>query len=239
MDRCRITVLDVGQGQCVLLQADGRSYLVDCGGDSDTASADLAAETLLSQGITHLDGVVVTHYDRDHAGGVAYLLSRVPADTVYLPDAVGDSEILDQLLPYCGGSKIFVRRDLTLSWADNGLTVFAPLTSTSSNESGLSVLFRAEDHDILITGDMDALGEKLLVYQKQIPQVSVLVAGHHGAKSSTSEALLEATRPEYVFISVGEDNHYGHPNEVVLERLAAFGCTVYRTDENGTIIFRR
>ena len=239
MDRCRITVLDVGQGQCVLLQADGRSYLVDCGGDSDTASADLAAETLLSQGITHLDGVVVTHYDRDHAGGVAHLLSRVPADTVYLPDAVGDSEILDQLLPYCGGSEIFVRRDLTLSWADNALTVFAPLTSTSSNESGLSVLFRAEDHDILITGDMDALGEKLLVYQKQIPQVSVLVAGHHGAKSSTSEALLEATRPEYVFISVGEDNHYGHPNEVVLERLAAFGCTVYRTDENGTIIFRR
>ncbi|MBQ7344512.1 MAG: DNA internalization-related competence protein ComEC/Rec2 [Oscillospiraceae bacterium] len=239
MDRCRITVLDVGQGQCVLLQADGRSYLVDCGGDSDTASADLAAETLLSQGITHLDGVIVTHYDRDHAGGVAYLLSRVPADTVYLPDAVDDSEILDQLLPYCGGAEIFIRRDLTLSWADNELTVYAPLSSTSSNESGLSVLFRAEDHDILITGDMDALGEKLLVYQKQIPQVSVLVAGHHGSKSSTSEALLEATRPEYVFISVGEDNHYGHPNEVVLERLEAFGCTVYRTDENGTIIFRR
>ena len=80
----RVTVLDVGQGQCVLLQSGGRNYLVDCGGDSDTQAADTAAETLLSMGIHKLDGVIVTHYDRDHAGGVGYLLSRIAGEMNFL-----------------------------------------------------------------------------------------------------------------------------------------------------------
>lgn len=239
LDDSRMTVLDVGQGQCILLQADGKSYLVDCGGDSDTGTADLAAETLLSQGISHLDGLIVTHYDRDHAGGVANLLSRVPADAVFLPDTVDPDETLAQILQYCVGAEVFVRQDLELSWEDDRLTVYAPILSTSSNESGLSVLFRDENCDILITGDLSALGEQLLLKQKQIPELTALVVGHHGSKSSTGEALLAETSPEYAFISVGADNPYGHPSDEVLERLLAYGCTVYRTDENGTIIFRR
>ena len=93
--------------------------------------------------------------------------------------------------------------------------------------------------DILITGDMNALGEKLLLGEKQIPKLEALVAGHHGSKHSTSEALLEQTRPEQVFISVGQDNSYGHPSYEVLERLQRYGCEVHRTDEEGTIVFRR
>lgn len=239
LDDTRMTVLDVGQGQCILLQADGKTFLVDCGGDSDTASADLAAETLLSQGISRLDGVIVTHYDRDHAGGVGYLLSRIPADAIFLPDSPDESAILDTILPYCDGKEIFVEEDLLLRWNDTSMTVFAPILSTSDNERGLCVLFRNENCDILITGDLSSLGERLLLMEQQIPELTALVVGHHGSKSSTGEVLLEATRPEYAFISVGADNYYGHPSSEVLERLRTFGCTVYRTDENGTIIFRR
>lgn len=233
----RMTVLDVGQGQCVLLQADGKTFMIDCGGDQDTACADMAAETLLSQGITHLDGLIVTHFDRDHVGGVQYFLSRVSADAVYMPD-IGDEEMMESLSSRCEGAEVFVQQDLILSWDDNDLTIFAPILSGTSNESGLSVLFQREDHDILITGDMSAKGELLLLQQKQIPELTALVAGHHGSKSSTSAALLASTSPEYVFISVGEDNRYGHPNDEVLERLDRYGCTVYRTDTDGTIIFR-
>ena len=75
--------------------------------------------------------------------------------------------------------------------------------------------------------------------EKQIPELTALVVGHHGSKSSTCEKLLEATTPQYAFISVGENNYYGHPSNEVLERLTQFGCIVYRTDECGTIIFRR
>lgn len=233
LDDVRMTVLDVGQGQCVLLQAEGKNFLIDCGGDSDTDSADLAAETLLSQGIARLDGVIVTHFDRDHAGGISYLLTRIPADAVFLPDAPDEEGLI---IP--SGTEILIREDLTLQWSQHTLTIFAPVMSTSSNESGLSVLFESESCDILITGDMSTLGETLLLRDKSVPKLTALVAGHHGSNSSTGEALLAATEPEYVFISVG-NNSYGHPHNEVLQRLTQFGCTVYRTDENGTIIFRR
>lgn len=78
----------------------------------------------------------------------------------------------------------------------------------------------------------------MLLRMAEIPELEVLVAGHHGSKYSTSLELLEATRPKLVAISVGE-NHYGHPADEVLERIAAIGAAVYRTDEDGNIIFRR
>jgi competence protein ComEC len=239
LDDTRMTVLDVGQGQCILLQSEGRTYLIDCGGDSDTKSADLAAETLLSQGISRLDGVIVTHYDRDHAGGVGYLLSRIPADTVLLPDSPDEDRLLDTILPYCQGNEVYVKEDMLLRWDDTVVTVFAPILSTSDNERGLCVLFHNENCDILISGDLSRLGEKLLLKEKDIPELTVLVAGHHGSKDSTCEALLEATTPEYAFISVGKDNYYGHPHADVIKRLEEAGCIIYRTDQNGTIIFRR
>ena len=236
MGQYRVTIFDVGQGQCVLLQADGRSYLVDCGGDYDSDTADLAAETLLSMGIHRLDGLVVTHYDRDHAGGVAGLLTRVPADVVFLPEGT-DEDLLPDILEHCRGTQVFLREDLELQWADNALTVYAPVSKKSSNESGLSVLFRAGNYDILITGDLSTTAEAILVDTKNLPDVSTLVVGHHGSKSSTGRKLLEAVRPEIACISVGADNSYGHPSDDVLKRLEEFGCQVYRTDEDGTIVF--
>lgn len=234
----RVTVFDVGQGQCILLQADGRSFLVDCGGDYDDDASDLAAETLLSMGITHLDGVIVTHYDRDHAGGVAGLLSRVPADAVFLPDTADEEQLLPAIIEKSDGRHVFVREDTELDWADNLLTVYAPVSRKSGNESGLTVLFRAGNCDILITGDLSTLGESILVGQKELPDLTALVVGHHGSRSSTGEKLLSETRPELAFISVGADNAYGHPSDVTLERLAEYGCMVYRTDRDGTIVLK-
>ena len=240
LDGCRMTVLDVGQGQCILLQGEGKTYLVDCGGDSDTAAADVAAETLLSMGICRLDGVIVTHFDRDHAGGVGYLLTRIPADAVYLPAThQGEEGILPRILENGGRAIRYVETDTLLSWGETELTIFAPVLFDSDNESGLTVLFHRENCDILITGDLSSLGEELLIRQKPIPKLTALVAGHHGAKTSMGEALLAATQPQNVFISVGADNSFGHPAAEVLERLRIYGCTVYRTDENGTILFRR
>lgn len=239
LDDTRMTVLDVGQGQCVILQSGGRTFLVDCGGDSDVEAANLAADTLLSQGIFRLDGVIVTHYDRDHAGGVGYLLSRIPADAVFLPSSPDEDGMLDTILPYCHGKEVFVDKDVTLGWENASLEIFAPILSSSDNERGLCVLFGDENCDILITGDLSSLGEKILLAEKDIPELTVLVAGHHGSKNSTCRELLQATTPEYVFISAGEDNYYGHPHSDVLMRLAEFDCYIYRTDRQGTIIFRR
>lgn len=235
---CRVTVLDVGQGQCVLLQSRGRSFLVDCGGDSDEAAADLAAETLLSQGITRLDGLILTHYDRDHAGGAEYLLTRIRADEVYLPPKLDEEGTGISLYQALDGKALAVERSTVVDYDDLKLTIFAPEIGESDNESGLCVLFQTENCDILITGDRDIAGERELLKQTALPELELLVVGHRGSKYSTGQELLEACRPEMAVISVGE-NSYGHPTQEVLDRLAAYGCRVFRTDQQGTIVFRR
>ncbi len=236
LDDYRITAVDVGQGQCVLLQIDGKHYMVDCGGDSDDFAADRASQLLLSQGIFRLDGLILTHFDADHAGGAALLLNRIPADTLYLPIYDGENDIKNELSRRYRDRICWVDEDLRLETAN--ITIFASDDTQDANESSLCILFRPENCDILITGDRSEDGELELMAQTELPDLEILIAGHHGSRTSTSWELLNATRPEVVIISVGEDNDYGHPSWETLERLELFGSRVYRTDLEGTIIFR-
>lgn len=231
----RMTVLDVGQGQCILFQSGGRTYMVDCGGSSEEAAADLAAAALLSQGIRRLDGLILTHYDRDHVGGVGYLLSRVCVDQIYLPYLEDVKKNAPELSGLEGER---VLENIRLLWKGASMTIYAPREGKTDNETSLCVLFQAENCDILITGDRETEGELELLLNEQLPDLEILVAGHHGADSSTSEFLLRATRPETVVVSVDEDNRYGHPSESLLQRLQEHGCVVRRTDQEGTIIFK-
>lgn len=233
LDDVRFTVLDVGQGQCLLLQSEGRTYMVDCGGDSDTITADLAAEALLSQGINRLDGLILTHYDRDHAGAAANFMSRVQTDLLILPPVPGD------LPKNIAGKIIFATENLQITLGDAKMQIFPPIFLENSNENSLCVLFDSSKCDILITGDRSGFGERALLRSAEIPDVDILVAGHHGSKNAACEELLAAVRPEIVCISVGEGNPYGHPAAELLERLANSGCSVYRTDLHGTITIRR
>lgn len=237
-DDLRMTVLDVGQGQCILLQSDGKTYVVDCGGDYDADAADLAAETLLSQGIRKIDGLILTHFDRDHAGGAISFLTRIPAAAIYIPDHTDASGIRTALEDQYPDSVIVITEQTQLFYEDTALSIYPSLVPESENEGSLAVLFQRENCDILITGDRNGFGEKLLLHDGQIPELDILVAGHHGSADSTSEELLDAAKPAIVAISVG-DNSYGHPSQEVLERLQRHGCMIYRTDLQGNLIFRR
>ncbi len=234
----RMTVLDVGQGQCILLQSEGKNYLVDCGGDSDAAAADDAARLLLSQGIRRLDGLILTHYDRDHAGGAAMLLSRVPAEVLYLPDSLDEEEIARELYAYEEGTILNVTDSFLVTFGGTKITLIPSDFGIVDNESGLCVLFQTANCDILITGDRSEYGERELMRKLDLPDLEVLVAGHHGSKNSTCQELLDKTRPDLVIFSVGKDNPYGHPAQEVLERLAALGSSFYRTDLDGTVVYR-
>ena len=236
-DNCRMTMLDVGQGQCILLQSEGKTYLVDCGGSDAEEAADAAAERLLSQGIFRLDGVILTHFDKDHSGGMEYLLRRIPADSLFVPYCTDEEHVLEHLEPLVG-LVMELRDNIMISYGGTDLSIFAPVVPDSGNESSLAVLFRRGSCDILITGDRSAFGERMLLRTADVPEVDILVAGHHGSKHSTSAQLLAATMPKIVAISVGE-NHYGHPAQEVLDRVAAVGAMLYRTDLHGNLIFRR
>lgn len=228
-----ITVLDVGQGQCIVLQCKGKTFLVDCGGDSDTRTADIAAQTLLSQGISRLDGLILTHTDADHAGAVENFLSRIAADVLILPPVPIETAVSADT------ELLFAAENLELSFEGGKITVYRGITEEKSNENSLCVLFETENCAILITGDRGSFGEQMLLRNAELPNVDILIAGHHGSKNSTSEALLQTVRPEIVCISAGRDNPYGHPAPELLKRLENFGCQIYRTDLQGDIIIRR
>ncbi|MCD7860009.1 MAG: DNA internalization-related competence protein ComEC/Rec2 [Firmicutes bacterium] len=234
-DDFRLTVLDVGQGQCILVQSEGRHFLIDCGGTTDSGAADKAAETLLSQGISRLDGAILTHPDRDHCGGLAGLLSRVPADAVFLPQVEGIEEFAATL---SGVEPTYVSSDMVLEYESTKIVLYYAEMVDSGNESSLCILLDTEKCDILITGDRTTFGEYLLMHRVELPQVDILIAGHHGSAYSTGEALLAQVQPKYVFISVGANNSYGMPAADTLARLESAGCIVYRTDLNGTIVYR-
>lgn len=238
LDDYRVTAVDVGQGQCLLFQTDGKTYMVDCGGDSDDIAADRAAQLLLSQGFFRLDGIIVTHYDADHAGGVANLMHRIPTDALYLPIVTEENELRDQLVTEFSEKIIWVEQTQELLFDEGKMTIIPSTNRHDANESSLCVLFQKPDCDILVTGDRSMEGEMELMNTVALPDLEILVAGHHGSKTSTSWELLNATRPEIVLISVGEDNSYGHPSWETLERLNLFDCLVYRTDLEGTLIFR-
>lgn len=238
-----ITVLDVGQGQSVLVRSGQFLCLVDCGGDSYDSAGDIAADFLGDYGVGRLELLVLTHFHADHANGVAQLLKRVQVDTLAIPPATGEEEPLrEEILSAAqeqGVEVLEVGEDTLLTLGqDRTIQLYAPLGAGETNEAGLTCLVSNGDFDTLITGDMGSDVEQQLLAHAALPDLEVLVAGHHGSKSSTSEQLLAATAPDYAFLSVGEHNSYGHPAQETLERLAAAGCRIYRTDLQGNITLR-
>lgn len=227
--KTRISILDVGQGQCVLLKHNGGYYLVDCGGSSDFEAADTAAEYLLSKGIRKLDGLILTNYKNDHVGGVKELLTRIEVDILYLPDIEpSDSDRLELEQKYAD----------RIQWVYDSFALSSVPITMYCTEDNISVLFQPDNYDILIQSERTSSGELELMRKADITKLELLVLGHHGSAGSTGFDLLRRTQPQAVVISVG-DNYFGHPKPEVLERLALFDSCVYRTDRDGTLEFGR
>ena len=237
LDDFRLTALPVGQGQCLLLQSGSQVYVIDCGGDNPEETADEAAAALLSQGIRRLDGLILTHYDDDHDGGTDYLLSRIPADTLYLP-VTAETDQMEHYESLYGEHIQWISSKTELFDGRIGITLYPAPSDTTGNESSMSVLCQVVNCDILITGDTTAKDERKLVQKETFPDLEVLVVGHHGSKTATSLELLHATTPDIAVICVGKDNIFGHPAKETLERLQLFGCTVLRTDKQGIVIIK-
>ena len=235
-----VTVYDVGQGQCVLLRSGDFTALIDCGGDSGDEDGETVARSLLMSGKRSVDVLMLTHYDTDHVCGTAQLLSRIEVGTLLLPAVEDDTDNCERIVQEAISAGVpyrFIAQDTALTFDGGTLRLFAPTDGSAKNAS-LAALLSAQEYDILVTGDMESAQERELLQTHTLPDLEVLVAGHHGSKSSTSEALLSATAPDIVLISVGK-NRYGHPNAEVLARIAAIGAVVYRTDRNGDITVLR
>lgn len=232
-----VAALDVGQGASTALLSGGQAALVDCGGSGSNDPGDVAADYFASMGRTRLDLLVLTHFDSDHWGGVEQLFYRMEVARVAIPgsdvDPV-DAALIAQMAAEEGAEVIVVDETARFFLGRGSLTLFPPLGGGTTNESGLFALCSVDGFDALITGDADAYVEKMLVKYCPIPDIELLLVGHHGSKYSTCEELLAAARPELAVISVGY-NSYGHPDGAVLERLEASGAQIHRTDLEGTV----
>jgi len=241
-----VTVLDVGQGSATVLTTPEITAIVDIGSGRGMGSraGHIASEYLFRRNIYALDFLILTHFHQDHVNGVGHLLQRMPVRRILIPDRPEETWAKDRILEQAEtwGVPVYIIRDDRVYPMHGGtLTVFAPFTAVtgaSENNRGLAVLKSAGDFDVLITGDMYTDMEQRLVALHDLPDLNVLVVGHHGSRTSTSEELLMATTPTVAIISAGLDNQFGHPHAEVKVRLHEFGSSIYRTDRSGTVTVR-
>ena len=230
--------LDVGQGQSVVLSSKGKTALVDCGSSNTFLSAgDIAANYLKSIGCDKLDYLILSHYHSDHTNGLPVLFTRMKIGTLIVPDIEPEDEIRAAVLDLAASHDVpvvFLTRTQKLPLGEANITVYPPMGAGTMNEEGLTALCTAGTFDILLTGDMDATTEQVLTESCRLPDIEVLMVGHHGSRYSTGQKLLQTVTPEVGVISTGE-NGYGHPNAETLYRLQDHGVAVYRTDLQGHI----
>ena len=238
-----ISALDVGQGECVCVLSGDRTLMFDCGsiGTLDNAS-ETAADWLEGAGRKRVDTLILSHLHEDHTNGVPLLLELMPVEEIVLsPDADADEGMLSEIQAAAmrhGTTVTYLTRDTQKSYGKIQLQMFAPPEDSSENERCIISLVSVGDYDMLFTGDSLKNTEMDLIERHELPDMELLIVGHHGSKTSSDPAFLEAIRAEDAIISVGRNNSYGHPAWQTLMRLQMAGCNVYRTDRNGTVEVR-
>lgn len=233
-----VTALDVGQGQSVVLHSLRSTAVLDCGSSSYLNAGDRTADYLLSAGIRRVDYIVLSHYHDDHCDGLPTLLSRIRAERLLLPDIEPGDPLRESVLALAerhGVPVTFVREKTVLPLGEATLTVYPPLTEGEMNEECLAALCTTGHFDALFTADMDANTEYLLAASYPLPDVEMMMAGHHGSRWSSGGDLLAEVKPELAVVSCGAGNRYGHPNDEALRRLTDAGAAICRTDLQGNI----
>ena len=237
-----IAALDVGQGQCLAVLSGDQTLLIDCGGLGSAESAgETAGRYLLSRGRRRVDALILTHLDTDHANGLGTLTALCPVKTLLLPETGGaENGMRDAVTAAAarGGTELrFLREDSLLALGGIRAQLYAPAGEGDANDRSLAAVVSLGDYDMLVTGDMSRTKERALLAQHPLEGIELYIVGHHGSRYASSYELLESIGADTAVISCGY-NTYGHPAPETLERLAACGYTVYRTDENGTVEIR-
>lgn len=237
-----ISVIDVGQGQSIAVMSGDETVVVDCGGINTLSNAGEATGSyLLSCGRDHIDALFLTHLHADHVNGVPMLLEMLPVKRIVLPAKVEDEDgMLEGILSAAekhGTELQFLQEDTEIRFSGIRIQLFAPFEKGQINERCMTGVFSLGSYDMLVTGDSSKSTEKELLRQHPLRDLELLIVGHHGSRYASSGELLGSIGAKTAVISVGYNN-FGHPTYETLERLAAYGYAIYRTDLNGTVEIR-
>ena len=240
-----VKVLDIGQGEAILVRAGGQITLIDTG---DTPTKERLAALLSKEGVTTLDRLILTHPHSDHIGGAATVLERFPVSQVYDSGQTTTTATYRKYMETVGKKKVPLALLAAGDVIDLGggakLKVFAPqkpfLTGDSGqpdlNNNSIVAKLIYGSFSMLLTGDAEKESELQMVKNNGSElKSSVLKVGHHGSSTSSSPELLKVAAAEAAIISLGEGNEYRHPHPVTLKKLESRKYKIYRTDRNGTV----
>lgn len=240
-DGVRVAVIDVGKGDCILVQAGGSSVLIDAGYDD---TSDKVVSYLRNQGVDRLDCLIITHYDRDHIGGICAIGKAFDVGMVYLPgyrgadkqfrtamNAVDDLGVPEQMVTE---EQVLKLGDANLVILPSSLTYVPNMSGGEGNDNDLSLvaLLTYKNDSYLFAGDLEKEGIDAYLKGKR-GSFDVLKVPHHGEKSSNTDDLLADVQPKIAIVTDSADDP---ADKKTLKQLKGCGADTYRTSTCGTVV---
>ena len=246
-------VIDMGQGDALLLSKDGKYALIDAGetmSPSERESREAIFAYLDSLGVKKLEFLLLTHQDYDHIGSALDVLKRYDVGVVYDNGVEHTSKTYENLMAYLVEEDVNYKvvRDgdkVTSPWPEVMIEVVSPPQDliysgkkADVNENSIVLKVTYGSVSYLLTGDAEEKAEEYILSTKADIDADILKAGHHGSSSSSTQSFLAKVTPDVITISCGEDNDYGHPHIEPLENFAKFTTAekIFRTDIDGDIV---
>lgn len=241
--------IDVGQGDAALIVTPkGRAFMIDTGGTRD-GNFDVGERVdipyLRHCGVRELEYIFLTHAHEDHAAATGSISQKIPVKRIFTAGEGREAYLKSMKLSTASDKAGLLSEAVEGSrFVLDGVTVeviFAPKVKAEALATGneASNVYRVSYGEVsfLFTGDLDETNEQKLLAQGINPHSDVLKVGHHGSATSTSDEFLRKVAPVYGVFCVGKDNSFGHPRPQVLEKFRRQGIKIYRTDENGAVVF--
>ncbi len=249
----KIYFVDVGQGDCCLIETPKhQKILIDGGGQKNF---DIGKNTLLpylfNRKILEIDYCIISHFDQDHCGGILYILEQIKVKNVIIGKQYEDSTNYNKFKEIVkkqnlnvkiveAGMRINIEKNLYFDvlWPDSQKMI----SDNAINNNSLVCKLNYNKFSMLFTGDIEEIAEKEIVSKYEnntsILKSTILKTAHHGSKTSSIEKILDVVKPQYAFIGVGENNTFGHPSNITIENLEKRKIKIYRTDKMGEICIK-
>ena len=232
----KVSYLDVGQADSILIQVNDEAMLIDAGNNEDGENL---VNYIKSKNITNFKYVVGTHAHEDHIGGMDDIINNFDIEHFYMSDAITTTKTFEDVLDALASKGVAFETpkiDDEFSLGEANIKVIYVGNDTSNlNNTSIVLKLTYKNIRFLFTGDLESSIEKTIL-NKDI-QADVLKVGHHGSSTSSSDAFIKKVNPSYAIISVGKNNSYKHPSKKTITTLEKYNAKILRTDEEGTIIF--